>query len=120
MHSVLKKIIIILSIVSTSAMASTRVDLSLIEVSPHELALTQVLSEICPTLLTTKQQQKFNQAYQIQLQLLMPKLDPQLAMQQVNNQKEYRKLLGSIRKWTLSYPKEENRALCIEIAESEF
>lgn len=108
---------------NTTAWAEDRlapdVDLSLIEVTPHELALTQVLSEICPPLLNATQKQKFSESYQTQLQALMPALDTALAMKQVNRQREYRTILQDIRKWTLSYPNEENKALCIEFAESQ-
>lgn len=98
---------------------SARVDLSLIEVTPHELALTQVLSEICPPLLNAVQKQKFTESYQIQLQALMPALDASLAMKQINRQREYKAILNDIRRWTLSYPNEENKALCIEFAETQ-
>lgn len=96
------------------------VDLSLIEVTPHELALTQVLAELCPTLLTQEQSKKFAYAHQIQLQSFMPTLDTVIAMKQVSQQPEYKKIVQSIKRWTLSYPKEENKALCIEFAESSF
>lgn len=106
----------------TSAWADdkpARLDLSLIEVTPHELALTQVLSEICPPLLNTIQKQKFSESYQLQLQSLMPALDTAIAMKQINRQREYRAILNDIRKWTLSYPNEENKALCVEFAENQ-
>lgn len=99
---------------------SKPMDLSLIEVTPHELALTQVLAELCPTLLNQEQGKKFAYAHQIQLQSFMPTLNTTLAMQQVAQQPEYKKIVQSIKKWTLSYPKEENKALCIEFAESSF
>ena len=101
-----------------SLAATTSVDLSLIEVTPHELALTQVLSEICPPLLNANQKLKFAKAYDAQLKLFMPKLDPQAAMQQIGTQKAYRNILNGIRVWTLSYPSLENQALCVEFAES--
>lgn len=96
------------------------VDLSLIEVTPHELALTQVLAELCPTLLNQEQNKKFAYAHQIQLQSFMPSLNTTLAMRQVSQQPEYKKIIQSVKRWTLSYPKEENKALCIEFAESSF
>lgn len=110
---------LMLSIYPNISLAATSpLDLSLIEVTPHELALTQVLSEICPPLLDANQKLKFAKAYDAQLKLFMPKLDPQAAMQQIGNQKAYRNILNGIRVWTLSYPSLENQALCVEFAES--
>lgn len=102
--------------------ANARTDLSHVslEVTPHELALVQVMSEICPPLLNNQQRQKFQQAYQGQLKAFMPNLDSVAVMQQISNQNGYRAILGSIRAWTLSYPTAENKALCIEFAESSF
>lgn len=93
-------------------------DLSTMEVSPHELALTQVLSEICPPFLNPPQKRKFYDSYQKQLKALIPEFDPALVMRQINQQQDYRLTLQGVRHWTLSYPKEENRALCIEFAET--
>ncbi len=101
------------------ANTSTHLDLSQVEVTPHELALTQVLAEICPPMLNQTQRQKFTQAYQAQLKEFLPNLNTTLAMQQISSQKYYKNILKSIRTWTLSYPKEENKALCIEFAESQ-
>lgn len=98
--------------------ATTRVDLSKIEVTPHELALTQVLAEICPPFLTHEQKQKFSTVYQFHLQDIMPTLDTKIAMAQVNAQPEYRTILQDIRQWTNSFPTDENKALCVEFAES--
>lgn len=102
--------------------ANTRVDLSSVslEVTPHELALVQVMSEICPPLLNSSQRLKFTQAYQSQLRAFMPNLDPTAVMQQISGQAGYRNILSSIRAWTLSYPTAENRALCVEFSESSF
>ena len=105
---------------SQSAWANTaRQDLSQVQVMPHELALTQVLNEICPNMLTPAQRRKFSRAYQAQLQEFLPNLNTQQAMQQIGSQKEYQRILGSMRTWTMSFPKEENKALCIEFAESQ-
>lgn len=103
----------------TWANTNKHLDLSQVEVTPHELALTQVLAEICPPMLNQTQRQKFSQAYQAQLKEFLPNLNTTLAMQQISSQKYYKNVLKSIRAWTLSYPKEENKALCIEFAESQ-
>lgn len=95
-------------------------DLSAIEASPHELALTQVLLEICSPRLNDDQQESLIQSYQHHLQLLMPTLDTQLAMQYMNQQAQYRTILEDTRQWTLDYPDQENQALCEEFAQSIF
>lgn len=91
-------------------------DLSLIEVTPHELALTQVMAEICPPLLTAAQKVNFAKAYDGHLALFMPTLDSKSVMQYLSDQSEYRAIVGSIKKWTLSFPNSENKALCVEFS----
>lgn len=95
-------------------------DLSAIEASPHELALTQVLLEICSPRLSDDQQDSLKRSYQHHLQLLMPTLDTQLAMAHMNQQAQYRAILEDTRQWTLDYPDQENQALCEEFAQSTF
>lgn len=97
-----------------------QVDLSTIDASPHELALTQVLSEICPRLLGLDRQKEFMQSYDMHLKLLIPNADSKAVMAQFNSQKEYRTILEGVRRWTLSYPNAENKALCLEIADASF
>ena len=53
-----------------AAAETSRQDLSVIEVTPHELALTQVLGEICPSMLNNTQRRKFKKVYEQQLQSL--------------------------------------------------
>lgn len=93
-------------------------DLSLIEVTPHELALTQVMAEICPPLLTAAQKVNFNKAYDGHLALFMPTLDSKSVMEYLGEQSQYRAIVGSIRKWTLSFPNSENKALCVEFSKT--
>lgn len=97
---------------------SKHLDLSLIEVTPHELALAQVLSEVCPPLLTPVQQEKFAAAHQAHLQSFMPNLDVTEAINQMEKLRSYRMIVKDVRKWTLSFPAEENRALCVEFVET--
>lgn len=108
------------SIASRTTQATPLIDLSTVDVSPHELALTQVLSEICPRLLGMDKQKDFMQSYETHLKLLIPNADSKAVMAQFNRQKEYRTILEGIRRWTLSYPAVENKALCLEIAEASF
>lgn len=91
-----------------------------LKVTPHELALVQVLSEICPPLLNPSQRQKFDRVYQNQLQAFMPNLNAAAVMQQIGSQSGYRAVLSGIRSWTLSYPAAENQALCVEFSEMSF
>lgn len=95
-------------------------DFSLIQTSPHELALTQVLSEVCPPLLDEGLHDSFANSYQAHLKLLMPTLEPDLVMPKINEHPEYAKILQGIREWTASYPSNENKELCIEFAEAAF
>lgn len=93
-------------------------DLSQINATPHELAFLQVLSEICPPMLNSEQKRLFSKAYQEQLVYFMPNINATAAMHQISSQREYRRALDWARKWTKTFPREENRALCIEFAES--
>lgn len=97
------------------------VDISSMQITTHELALMQVLSEICPKLLRQNQQSSFQHAYNTKLQALMPNIsNPQNALQYLSAQKDYRDLHHSIKTWTLSFSEDENQALCEDIADSDF
>lgn len=83
----------------------------------YKLALTQVLSEICPSMLTVKQQAQFNENYQNQLRVFMPESkNPSDTLKYLASQKEYRDVLQGIRNWTKSFPPSENKAVCQEFA----
>lgn len=109
---------LILTGFNTALASQNRLDLSSIEATPHEIALTQALSEICPPMLNLVQRVQFAKAYKSQLEEFMPKLDTTLVMKQLSEQREYRAILDSIREWTMNFPKDENKALCVEFAES--
>ena len=97
------------------------VDLAGINTTKHEIAVLQVLSEICPTMLNNQQKQKFYKTYNTELQKLMPTIsDPRAAMQYLSTQQDYKNVLKSIRSWTLGISKEENKALCQDLAEASF
>lgn len=90
-------------------------------VSQYELALIQVLSEICPSMLTQTQRVRFSKAYNEQLRSFMPNsANPQQTLKYLSGQREYRLVLHNVRSWTSSYPAAENRALCQEFAQSVF
>lgn len=83
----------------------------------YEVALIQVLSEICPPMLNTRQKANFNRAYDRQLRIFMPySADPYQSLRQLSAQREYRIVLHNVRAWTASFPASENRALCYEFA----
>ena len=83
----------------------------------YEVALIQVLSEICPPMLNTRQKANFNRAYDRQLRIFMPySADPYQSLRQLSVQREYRIVLHNVRAWTASFPASENRALCYEFA----
>lgn len=83
----------------------------------YEVALIQVLSEICPPMLNARQKANFNRAYDRQLRIFMPySADPYQSLRQLSAQREYRIILHNVRAWTASFPASENRALCYEFA----
>ena len=86
-------------------------DLSGINITKHEIAVMQVLSEICPPMLTGKQKQRFYKSYNVQLHELMPSLeDPKAAIQYLSTQQDYRQILQGIRSWTMGFSKQENKS----------
>lgn len=88
-----------------------------ITVSQYELALAQVLFEICPSMLNKEQQLNFYQAYQNQLRVFIHTSgDPTDTMRHIANQKNYQAILQNIRIWTASFPPQENQKLCQEFA----
>ena len=96
-------------------------DMSGINVTKHEIAVMQVLSEICPSMLAGKQKQRFYKSYNVQLHELMPSLeDPKAAIQYLSTQQDYRQILQGIRNWTMSFSKQDKKALCEDLADAEY
>ena len=96
-------------------------DLSGVNITKHEIAVMHVLSEICPPMLTGKQKQRFYKSYNVQLHELMPSLeDPKAAIQYLSTQQDYRQILQGIRSWTMGFSKQENKALCEDLANAEY
>ena len=50
-------------------------DMAGVNITKHEIAVMQVLSEICPPMLNGNQKQRFYKSYGVQLHELMPSLD---------------------------------------------
>ena len=89
-------------------------DMSGINITKHEIAVMQVLSEICPSMLNGNQKQRFYKSYTVQLHELMPSLeDPKAAIQYLSTQQDYRQILQGIRSWTMGFSKQENKALYV-------
>ena len=108
-----------LSQVSQAAddVATIPVDMSGMNITKHEIAVMQVLSEICPSMLNGKQKQRFYKSYNVQLHELMPSLeDPKAAIQYLSTQQDYRQILQGIRSWTMGFSKADNKALCEDLA----
>ena len=96
-------------------------DMSGINITKHEIAVMQVLSEICPSILNGNQKQRFYKSYTVQLHELMPSLeDPKAAIQYLSTQQDYRQILQGIRSWTMGFSKQENKALCEDLANAEY
>ena len=95
------------------------IDMSELSTTKEEVAVLQVLSEICPPMLNKSKQTGFNTAYNVELKKLMPTIsDPRLAVQYLSSQQDYKQILNETRQWTLSYPKAENLELCKDLANS--
>jgi len=96
-------------------------DMAGVNITKHEIAVMQVISEICPPMLTGKQKQRFYKSYNVQLHELMPSLeDPKAAIQYLSTQQDYRQILQGIRSWTMGFSKQENKALCEDLANAEY
>ena len=109
------------SFAANNSATTIPLDMSGINVTKHEIAVMQVLSEICPPMLNTRQKQRFYRSYSVQLQELMPSLeDPKAAIQYLSTQQDYRQILQGIRSWTMGFSKQENKALCEDLANAEY
>ncbi|WP_227514269.1 MCR_0457 family protein [Psychrobacter urativorans] len=96
-------------------------DMSGMNITKHEIAVMQVLSEICPPMLKGNQKQRFYKSYNMQLRELMPSLeDPKAAIQYLSTQQDYRQILQGMRSWTMSFAKQDNQELCEDMANAEF
>lgn len=109
------------SFAANNSATTIPLDMSGINITKHEIAVMQVLSEICPPMLNGKQKQRFYKSYTVQLHELMPSLeDPKAAIQYLSTQQDYRQILQSMRSWTMGFSKQENKALCQDLADAEY
>lgn len=87
-------------------------------VSQYELALVQVLAEICPPMLNSDQRLLFIKAYNQQLRSFLPTAtNPNDTLKHMHSQRDYRTALQNVRAWTASYPINQNRRLCLQFSE---
>lgn len=106
---------------ATNAETTIPLDMSGMNITKHEIAVMQVLSEICPPMLNGNQKQRFYKSYTVQLHELMPSLeDPKAAIQYLSTQQDYRQILQGIRSWTMGFSKQDNKALCKDLANAEY
>lgn len=106
---------------ATNAETTIPLDMSGMNITKHEIAVMQVLSEICPPMLNGNQKQRFYKSYTVQLHELMPSLeDPKAAIQYLSTQQDYRQILQGIRSWTMGFSKQDNKALCEDLANAEY
>ena len=95
------------------------IDLSEVGPTKNEVAMLQVISEMCPPMLNAKQRTNFAKAYNTELQNLMPTIsEPKAAVQYLSTQADYQQILNDTRQWLLSFPKTDNQQMCFELAES--
>lgn len=92
-------------------------DLPDVRVTKYELALVQVMAEICPDMLHGHQRDMFYEAYDSQLRAFIPNADdPEEVLFYLSTQQDYRAVLQNIRSWTKSFPLNENKELCVDFA----
>lgn len=93
------------------------IDMSQVSTTKNEIAVLQVLSEICPPMLNKNQQAGFANAYNVELHNLLPTIsNPKQAIQYLSTQADYKQILAETRAWTLQYPVAENKAICVDLA----
>ncbi len=109
------------STLAQAAQTTIPVDLSRATATTHEIAVLQVLAEVCPPMLSRRQQHIFHKTYNQKLKQMLPSIEnPKAAIRYLSTQQDYKAVLSSIRNWTLSYSRDENLALCTDLASAEF
>ncbi|MDO4450248.1 MAG: hypothetical protein Q4B79_04720 [Moraxella sp.] len=103
--------------ITTRSSAINVSELANIRVTKYELALVQVMAEICPQMLNERQKKRFFEAYENQLRVFIPNANnPRQVLDYLGSQRDYRAVLQSVRAWTASFPASENRELCVDFA----
>lgn len=107
--------------IAQAAQTAMPVDLSGATATKYEIAVLQVLMEVCPPMLNQQQNYNFQKTYNSQLRKMLPSIDnPKAAIRYLSTQQEYKTILTSMRNWTLSFSRDENRALCSDLASRDF
>ncbi|STZ00193.1 Uncharacterised protein [Moraxella lacunata] len=92
-------------------------DLPDVRVTKYELALIQVMAEMCPNMLHGRQRDRFYEAYDSQLRAFIPNADdPEEVLVYLSTQQDYRAVLQNVRAWTATFPDRENREICAQFA----
>ena len=121
LSAVIGSVALIGSTLAQAAQSTIPVDLSRATATKHEIAVLQVLSEVCPPMLNRQQRQNFQKTYNQQLKQMLPSIEnPKAAIRYLSTQQDYRTILSSMRNWTLSYSRDENLALCTDLASADF
>ena len=121
LSAVIGSVALIGSTLAQAAQTTIPVDLSRATATKHEIAVLQVLSEVCPPMLNRQQRQNFQKTYNQQLKQMLPSIEnPKAAIRYLSTQQDYRTILSSMRNWTLSYSRNENLALCTDLASADF
>ena len=121
LSAVIGSVALIGSTLAQAAQTTIPVDLSRATATKHEIAVLQVLSEVCPPMLNRQQRQNFQKTYNQQLKQMLPSIEnPKAAIRYLSTQQDYRTILSSMRNWTLSYSRDENLALCTDLASADF
>lgn len=108
------------SVLTHAAETTIPVDLAGANATKHEIAVLQVLSEVCPPMLSNRQRAGFRRSYNAQLKQMLPTIDnPKAAIQYLSTQQDYKVILTSMRNWTMGFSREENKALCNDLADAE-
>lgn len=107
------------TIAQAAAQTTIPVDLSGATATKYEIALLQVLMEVCPPMLDRQQNYNLQKTYNQQLKQMLPRINnPRAAIRYLSTQQDYKSVLSGMRSWTLSYSREENKALCTDLANS--
>ncbi len=108
---------LLFSSLTQAAETTISVDLAGANATKHEIALLQVLSEVCPPMLSTQQRGNFYKSYNHELHELLPTIsDPKAAIHYLSTQQDYKTILSSMRTWTMGYSHDDNLALCTDLA----
>lgn len=106
------------SAIAQAATETIPVDLAGANTTKHEIAVLQVLSEVCPPMLGPKKTASFRRSYNAELRKMLPASidNPAAAIQYLSTQQDYKSVLTSMRNWTMGFSHDENLALCNDLA----